>query len=509
MTTKMELVGSIPNVSLVLNLQSILIGLFTLLVLFYMIRRPRNLPPGPIGWPLLGYLPQMAMAGQEPQVEFSRLTKIYGNVVSVNIAGKLFVFLHGYDTIKEAFSQHQLNARPTLHVRGEMFPGSGVISSSGKTWSELRRFCTTVLRGLGVGKRSFEENIATEAHVLITEMRKEQGAPFDPKYLLGNAVLNIICSVVLGKRFQYNDPAFRDILRCTGRVMEGVRSGGIVEFSPVVSKLTVIPFVRRYVDTVSELVEQMLSLIDEHNRDYDSAANPRDIIDMFLKEINSKQSLGVESGAIKIENLRPVVGDLFVAGSETTNTTLRWSMLYMMAYPDVQHRVQKELDDVTLGNRLPKTTDKPKLPYTEAVLCEIQRCSTIVPLAVPHYSSEDTTLSGFNIPKGTIVISNLWHQHHDPLVWEQPDKFLPERFLDKDGNFSCPREFTPFGIGRRICLGEHLAKMELFIFFTFLLHQFTLKNPPGAPPVSFKGIAGGTWAPLDFKLCAVQRNLPT
>ena len=147
-------------------------------------------------------------------------------------------------------------------------------------------------------------------------------------------------------------------------------------------------------DTVSELVEQMLSLIDEHNRDYDSAANPRDIIDMFLKEINSKQSLGVESGAIKIENLRPVVGDLFVAGSETTNTTLRWSMLYMMAYPDVQHRVQKELDDVTLGNRLPKTTDKPKLPYTEAVLCEIQRCSTIVPLAVPHYSSEDTTLSG-------------------------------------------------------------------------------------------------------------------
>ncbi len=175
--------------------------------------------------------------------------------------------------------------------------------------------------------------------------------------------------------------------------MEGVRSGGIIEFSPVVSKLTVIPFVKRYVDTVTELVEQMMSLIEEHNRDYD-AANPRDLTDMFLKEMDLKQTLGDESGAIKKENLRPVVGDLFVAGSETTNTTLRWSMLYMMAYPEIQNRVQKELDDVTHGNRLPRISDKPNLPYTEAVLCEIQRMSTIVPLAVPHYTSEDTTLMG-------------------------------------------------------------------------------------------------------------------
>ena len=124
---------------------------------------------------------------------------------------------------------------------------------------------------------------------------------------------------------------------------------------------------------------------------------PRDLIDLFLKETKIKKKLGDESAGVKMVNLRAVVGELFVAGSETTNTTLRWSLLYMMAYPEIQSRVQKELDDVTGGNRFPRMSDKPNLPYTEAVLCEIQRISTIVPLAIPHYTSEDTTFMGLDI----------------------------------------------------------------------------------------------------------------
>ena len=92
-----------------------------------------------------------------------------------------------------------------------------------------------------------------------------------------------------------------------------------------------------------------------------------------------------------------VVANLFAAGSETTATTLRWGMLYMMAHPKIQSRVQKELDDVTSRNRFPRISDKPDLPYTEAVLCEIQRIGTIVPLALPHRCSEDTTLFGYSI----------------------------------------------------------------------------------------------------------------
>lgn len=268
-----------------------------------------------------------------------------------------------------------------------------MIASSGKTWTELRRFSSTVLRGLGVGKKSFEENIATEAEILVKELKKMEGAPFDPKHLLSNAVSNIICSVVFGKRFQYSDPMFRSLLKNSDDIVESVGSAGVIEFSPLISKLTFLPLVRKYSQAVHKSRKQTLSMIEEHNQDYD-AAHPRDLIDMFLKEIDLKKSVGDECGAMKTENLRALVGDLFVAGSETTNTTLRWSMLYMMAYPEIQHRMQKELDDVTHGNRFPRISDKPSLPYTEAVLSEIQRISTIVPFAVPHYTSEDTVFMG-------------------------------------------------------------------------------------------------------------------
>ena len=273
---------------------------------------------------------------------------------------------------------------------------AGIITSSGDTWTGLRRFCSTVLRGLGVGKKSFEENIAIEVEFFIEELKKQRGSPFDPKHLLSNAVSNIICSVVLGKRFQYTDPMFRSLLKNTDVVVEGVGAGDIVELSPIVSKLTILPFVKRYIDASRKSIEQLRLIVEEHNLDYD-AENPRDLIDMFLKETEIKKKLGDESAGVKMENLRPLVGELFVAGSETTNTTLRWSLLYMMAYPEIQSRVQKELDDVTGGNRFSKMSDKPNLPYTEAVLYEIQRISTIAPLAIPHYTSEDTPFMGLDI----------------------------------------------------------------------------------------------------------------
>ncbi|XP_038067144.1 cytochrome P450 2J6-like [Patiria miniata] len=489
-----------------LDARSILLGLVVFLVLYRFLRRaPLNLPPGPTGWPVLGYLPQLATARDDPHVVFSKLAARYGDIISVNLAGTLVVVLHGYHTIKEAFNLHQLSARPTLYVSERLRPGVGIIASSGEIWTEIRRFSLTVLRGFGVGKSSFEENIATEAKFLIEEWQKEDGSPFDPKHLISSAVSNVICSVVFGERFQYTDDNLQRLLQYSDDILDQVGAGGAIEFSSFLSKLTFLPSIRRYVATARRFNEQIDLMVRAHAVDYD-ADSLRDLIDTFLKQKEVKESTaGGESKVFTGNNLKKVVGDLFMAGSETTTTTLRWSLLYMMTYPEVQSRVQKELDDVTRRNRFPRMSDRPDLPYTEAVICELQRISTIVPLAVPHCSTEDITFQGYTIPKGAIVLSNLWHDHFDPAVWEEPEAFRPERFRDKDGKLISREELTVFGIGRRICLGEHLARMELFIFFTLLLHEFTFKNPPDAPPVSLQAINGGTWAPLSFKVCAVPR----
>ncbi|XP_072020639.1 cytochrome P450 2U1-like isoform X1 [Amphiura filiformis] len=201
--------------------------------------------------------------------------------------------------------------------------------------------------------------------------------------------------------------------------------------------------------------------------------------------------------------LYQTVSQLFSAGSETTVTSLRWSLLYMMAYPEIQSRIQNEIDCVVGRDRLPRVGDA--LPLTEATIMEVQRYSSIAPLGVPHVATEHTTLQGRNIPKGTLLFCNIWAVHHDPDVWTNPDQFRPERFLSEDGKVYQPKEYIPFSTGHRKCLGEHLAKMELFIIFSHLLHQFTFKSPPDVE-LSMDGTLGVTNAPKPFQCVAIQRD---
>ncbi|XP_038051657.1 cytochrome P450 2J6-like isoform X2 [Patiria miniata] len=496
----------------VLDVRSLLLGIAVFLVVLWFLRRPRNLPPGPWSWPILGNLPQLTWFGGELHENISKLTARYGNVMRINLPGVCMVVLHGNDTVKEAFSRQQLSERPPAYVTQVVAPGTGFFLPSDGKWTELRRLSMTVLRKLGVGKSAFEQNIVTEADILIEEFKRHGGQAFDPKHALGNAVSNIICTVVFGRRFQYTDPAFEQLLKVVDVLVSQSGAGDMFEISPVLNKLAMLPGVRTYVPSLRTYVANVNNfyghinlLMKEHSKEK-SADHHEDLIDVFLSERKIKEQQGVENAALQPENLKHIVGDLFAAGSETTATTLRWGMLYMMAHPQIQARVQKELDDVTGRNRLPRIADKSELPYTEAVLCEIQRVGTIVPLGVAHATTEDTAIAGYNIPKGTIIIPNIWHNHFDPLVWEEPEKFRPERFLDGDGKFRPREELMPFGSGRRSCLGEHLARMELFVFFTYLLHHFTIKKPDHVPAVSFKGTNGVVWGPLNFDICASVRE---
>ncbi len=150
---------------------------------------------------------------------------------------------------------------------------------------------------------------------------------------------------------------------------------------------------------------------------------------------------------LHLKSLTATTVNLFVAGIETSSTTIRWTLLYMMAYPDIQGKVQQELDTVIGRNRMPEWNDRLELPYTEAVLREIQRIRTIAPLGFPHEVSKDTKLNGYDIPKGSLVFSNIWAAHNDPDVWSEPDQFKPERFLDENGKLRHREELIPFSIG--------------------------------------------------------------
>ena len=141
------------------------------------------------------------------------------------------------------------------------------------------------------------------------------------------------------------------------------------------------------------------------------------------------------------------IGDLFGAGTDTTAVTLRWALLYLLHNPEVLQRVQREIGDVIGSSRMPSMKDKQNLPYTEAVLCEVQRMAVVVPLGVPHACTEDVTLRGYRIPKGTHFMTVLYAAHRDPKVWEDPYRFNPERFLNDEGNFDRGGYLIPFSVG--------------------------------------------------------------
>ncbi|CAJ0921123.1 unnamed protein product [Ranitomeya imitator] len=200
-------------------------------------------------------------------------------------------------------------------------------------------------------------------------------------------------------------------------------------------------------------------------------------IDAYL--LKQEQESTKDQTYFNEENLVSSVLDLFIAGTETSSTTIRWGILLMMKYPEIQKRVQEEIKTHIKPGQLPTVEDRRKMPYTDAVIHEIQRFGNIVPLNLSHSTPSDVYLRGFLIPKGTEVIPFLTSVLYDKTQWKTPNDFNPNHFLDENGKFVRHDAFMPFSVGRRACAGEGLAKMELFLFFTGLLQAFTFYPPPG------------------------------
>ena len=198
---------------------------------------------------------------------------------------------------------------------------------------------------------------------------------------------------------------------------------------------------------------------------------------------------------------------LYWIGMETTSTTLRWALLLMALNPEIQKRVRQEIHDQIGQERAPQMSDRSQLQYTEAVLLEVQRFATLVPNSVIHRAMKDTTIFGFDIPKNALILSNLYAVHRDPKLWADPDHFNPEANFtqcNQRGGFEIVNTeyLIPFGVGRRLCLGESLARQELWIFFVGLMQRFEVEASLSHPlPSPFAASCNGVVrAPYPFQL---------
>ncbi|OQV17437.1 Cytochrome P450 2U1 [Hypsibius exemplaris] len=249
-----------------------------------------------------------------------------------------------------------------------------------------------------------------------------------------------------------------------------------------------------------ENMKAMVAFFRDKIREHNQASLE---VDDYLHAYQQEEKTGAKTDMPKIfcePQLLASLYDLFAAGTDTTSTSLLFGLILMVEYPEVMRKVQAEIDTAVGRGTVLTNSDRVRLPYTEATILEIQRYSNILPLGVPHKASEDLYVDGFTIPKGALIVSNIQSIHHDPRYWKNPEIFDPLRFLDNNKKLIKPDGFIPFGIGKRACLGEALAKMELFLFFANFLRCFTLESPPGMV-ISHKNYTSSIIkAPMPFEL---------
>eukprot|EP00063_Salmo_salar_P030186 XP_014005021.1 PREDICTED: cytochrome P450 2J5-like [Salmo salar] len=471
-----------------IDTKGVLLFLLVLLVTKYIHDLPpKNYPPGPFPLPFVGNMLNISI--KDYIGSFKKFVESYGDVTTLDLGGgNRCVLLSGLRGFKEAFVDQAdtFTDRPSYPLNDRISRGLGLISSNGHMWRQQRRFAVSTLKYFGVGKKTLETSILQESHFLCDVYLAERGLPFNPEDVTNNAVANILCTLVFGCRFEYNDHHFHHMLKCSEDVFQLPATFCGRMYNQFPTLLHYLPGKHQSAFINLGTIKQFIREEVEKHKEDRNPSNPRDYIDCYLEEIEKNQD---GAAGFTEENLLHCVVDLFGAGTETTSNTLLWAMLYMAKYPDIQKKVQAEIDEVIGSARQPSMDDRANMPYTYAVIHEIQRFGNIVPLTPPRVANKDTTVAGYLVPKGMMVFPMLKPILQDRNEYATPDLFNPGHFLDKNGKFVKKDNFIPFSIGKRMCPGEQLARMELFLFFTFLLQRFTFTPPQGWE----LGLEGQAW----------------
>nr|XP_034178596.1 cytochrome P450 18a1 isoform X1 [Osmia lignaria] len=441
-------------------------------------------------------------------------SKLYAQACSLSIISSPFpVFLHSRLTkrcfIMTASRFDRINSN-------EFFFLVGIINTEGAMWKEQRKFLHDKLRSFGMtyiggGKKVMESRIMREVKTFLRGLASKGGRSTDVSASLGMSISNVICSLIMGVRFQHGDYRFKRFMDLIEEGFKLFGSMAAVNFIPVMRYLPCLQKIRNKIsENRAEMADFFQKTVDQHRATFDEST-VRDLVDAYLLEIEKAKGEGRASLLFQGKNhdrqMQQILGDLFSAGMETVKTTLEWAIILMLHHPEAAAAVQEELDQVVGRSRMPALEDLPFLPITEATILEVLRRSSVVPLGTTHATTRNVTLHGYTIPAGTQVVPLLHAIHMDPELWEKPDEFRPSRFLSAEGKVEKPEYFMPFGVGRRMCLGDVLARMELFLFFSSLMHTFELKSPQGSSLPSLRGNAGVTVTPDPFNVCLLPRNL--
>ncbi|NXA70363.1 CP1A5 protein, partial [Mohoua ochrocephala] len=279
----------------------------------------------------------------------------------------------------------------------------------------------------------------------------------------------------------HDDRELLNLVNSTQKFTDVAAAGNPADFIPLLRYLP-SRSMEMFIDFNRYFLSFLQKRVKEHYETYDEN-NIRDITDSLIEQCLDKKVERNMAMQIPKEKIVNLVNDLFGAGFDTVTTAMSWSLMYLVRYPDIQRKIQEELDQTIGRERRPRLSDRGTLPYTEAFILEMFRHSSFVPFTIPHSTTKDTVLNGYHIPKDTCVFINQWQVNHDEKLWKDPETFNPERFLSADGtkvNKEDGEKVLMFGLGKRRCIGETIARWQVFLFLATLLQQLEFSVREGA-----------------------------
>uniref|UniRef100_A0A914QHS1 Cytochrome P450 n=1 Tax=Panagrolaimus davidi TaxID=227884 RepID=A0A914QHS1_9BILA len=453
-------------------------------------------------------------------VQLQKWKKEYGDIHTIWFGDRAIVTLHDIPTILETFVKDGETYAGRPHQKWDDIireGNNGVVFSEGPKWRENRRFALHVFRNFGLGRNIMQERVLVEVNSLITDIKdeilngKQEISIHDT---IDISVGSIINNLTFGYRYgkdkkdefqhvkQFSTTLVSQFSNPMYRLMD--RDPEYYKKFPICNS-----YYKYFTAEVQKIKDFFYNLINEHRKaiNLESDEDPTDFVEAYLRQ---QHKLKMEGGVKENENnfddaqLYATVLDLWVAGQETTSNTLAWVCAYLIQYPEVQQNLHKELDEVIGNDRIITLDDKSNLNYVNAVIAETQRYCNLATANLFHRVTKDTKIHGYNIPVDTIITHQVSTVLMNEKYFPEPEKFRPERFLDENGKFFQPPELIPFGVGKRACLGEGLARLELYLFTANIANQFKLNYPTEKKDFA-KRLLKGSAVPSPY-LCKIQNR---
>lgn len=441
----------------------------------YRLPAGKRLPPMPPARSIRGHVELNSKTFHYTKaIEWS---KTYGPVFRCRLDYIEVVIMNDTESIRKYINKNEVLQRSESVITGRDYY-SGLGTQNGDVWKTNKKFCMSMLHDLGFAKTQIEDHMMMLFRRLAKQLGETLGESLSVRSLIMNCAVGNVAHFFFPSGLPDEDTVrqrFTEHLEIIGATM---LQAPLVESTPrwLRNLLERVPFTR--IRKTCQLMNGYESFVREQIEKYRPRSmedSKRDFIAQYTEKI--EQAKGEPDPTLQYRYLVGNVKDILMAGSFSTTTTMYWHFLNFAVNQDtIQARVQQEIDEAVGQQREPTWEDRKRMPYTQACLWEMERWKTGTPLGVAREASDDIVEDDIIIPKGTVIIFNIWAAHNDPTYWTEPHKFDPGRFLNEDGSIlqEIPRHLIPFSVGRRSCPGKTFASMEFFLLVTFVLQKFQI-----------------------------------